>query len=243
MIAAGNEGQFKIKVGIVGDSGVGKTSLLTKYVENQLHPVRPNFNLSCMEKTIRIRSVSITFAVWDIGGKKSREEMMPLVVQKAVAVIFLVDLSRPETIKNVRYWYRRVRSVEKTFFPVLVGNKWDLFMKLPLNRRIQMGNKIIKYSRAMKAPLVFSSCSMGINVKKIFKVILVRAFGLKSNLPSNTTDIDAPLVSHPKAPKNYLVYPVFSLKHLCVDYVRKNRRLFTFDTLPLELRELVSRAY
>ena len=59
-----------VKVGMVGDAGVGKTSLMVKYIEGKfdedyIHTLGVNF----MEKTITLRNTEVTFSIWDLGGE------------------------------------------------------------------------------------------------------------------------------------------------------------------------------
>jgi GTP-binding protein of the ras superfamily involved in termination of M-phase len=61
-----------LKVGMIGDSQIGKTSLMIKYVEgvhdeDYIQTLGVNF----MEKTIAIRKSEITFSIWDLGGRRS----------------------------------------------------------------------------------------------------------------------------------------------------------------------------
>ncbi|KAG0305628.1 septum-promoting GTP-binding protein 1, partial [Dissophora globulifera] len=57
-----------IKVGMVGDSQIGKTSLMVKYVEGSFdEDYVQTLGVNFMEKTISIRNTEITFSIWDLG--------------------------------------------------------------------------------------------------------------------------------------------------------------------------------
>ena len=59
-----------VKVGMVGDSQIGKTSLMVKYVEGSFdEDYIQTLGVNFMEKTIAIRNTEITFSIWDLGGK------------------------------------------------------------------------------------------------------------------------------------------------------------------------------
>lgn len=61
-----------MKIGMVGDSQIGKTSLMVKYVENAFdEDYIQTLGVNFMEKTIMIRNTEITFSIWDLGGKLS----------------------------------------------------------------------------------------------------------------------------------------------------------------------------
>lgn len=61
-----------VKVGMVGDSQIGKTSLMVKYVEGSFdEDYIQTLGVNFMEKTIAIRNTEITFSIWDLGGNTS----------------------------------------------------------------------------------------------------------------------------------------------------------------------------
>jgi GTP-binding protein of the ras superfamily involved in termination of M-phase len=122
-----------IKVGMVGDSQIGKTSLMVKYVEGSFDEdyiqtlgmyffkisfifldhdfVSPGVNF--MEKTISVRRTTITFSIWDLGGQREFVNMLPLVCNDAVAILFMFDLTRKSTLNSVKEWYRQARGFNK----------------------------------------------------------------------------------------------------------------------------------
>ncbi|PHH76638.1 hypothetical protein CDD82_3911 [Ophiocordyceps australis] len=60
-----------IKVGMVGDAQIGKTSLMVKYVEGSWdEDYIQTLGVNFMEKTISIRNTEITFSIWDLGGQR-----------------------------------------------------------------------------------------------------------------------------------------------------------------------------
>lgn len=77
--------------------------------------VRPSRDLGVnfMEKTISVRRTSITFSLWDLGGQREFVNMLPLVCNDAVAILFMFDLSRKSTLNSVKEWYRQARGFNK----------------------------------------------------------------------------------------------------------------------------------
>lgn len=72
-----------------------------------------------MEKTISVRRTSITFSLWDLGGQREFVNMLPLVCNDAVAILFMFDLSRKSTLNSVKEWYRQARGFNKVSLPLL----------------------------------------------------------------------------------------------------------------------------
>mmetsp|Transcript_671 Transcript_671/g.908 ORF Transcript_671/g.908 Transcript_671/m.908 type:complete len:202 (-) Transcript_671:70-675(-) len=172
-----------IKVAMVGDPQIGKTSLMVKYVEGKFNEdYIQTLGVNFMEKTIELKNAEITFSIWDLGGQREYMEMMPLVCNEATALLFMFDLSRPATLASVRQWYMEARKLNKRAIPFLIGTKFDYFSTMQLKHKQEMTKQARKFAKAMKASLIFSSAQKGINVAKIFKIVLAKAFRLKCNV-------------------------------------------------------------
>lgn len=127
--------QVVLKVGMVGDAGVGKTSLMVRYVDGKFDEdyiqtlglcigitlVRstaadravPATGVNFMERKIRLRSTEVLFSIWDLGGQREFLNMLPLVCNDAVAILFMFDLSRKASLASIKEWYRQVRGLNK----------------------------------------------------------------------------------------------------------------------------------
>jgi len=176
----GSRNNVVVKIGMVGDAQVGKTTLMVKYVENKFdEDYIQTLGVNFMEKTITLRNTEITFSIWDLGGQREFISMLPLVCNDAVAIFFMFDLSRKSTLMNIKEWYRQARGLNRTAHAFLVGTKYDIFTTLPAEEQEEIDRQARKYARAMKAPLVFTSASHSINVQKMFKIVLSKVFELK----------------------------------------------------------------
>lgn len=132
-----------IKVGMVGDAQIGKTSLMVKYVEGSWdEDYIQTLGVNFMEKTIRIRNTEITFSIWDLGGQREFVNMLPLVCNDAVAILFMFDLTRKSTLNSIKDWYRQGRGFNKTAIPVLVGTKYDHFVNLSREEQEEISNQV-----------------------------------------------------------------------------------------------------
>ncbi|MCJ1401616.1 hypothetical protein MMC11_004832 [Xylographa trunciseda] len=182
--AAKTQSSVVIKVGMVGDAQIGKTSLMVKYVEGSWdEDYIQTLGVNFMEKTISIRNTEITFSIWDLGGQREFVNMLPLVCNDAVAILFMFDLTRKSTLNSIKEWYRQGRGFNKTAIPFLVGTKYDHFVNFPREDQEEISNQARRFAKAMRASLIFSSTSHSINVQKIFKIVLSKAFDLKCTIP------------------------------------------------------------
>ncbi|KAJ5127896.1 hypothetical protein N7448_008675 [Penicillium atrosanguineum] len=182
--AQSSKNSVVIKVGMVGDAQIGKTSLMVKYVEGSWdEDYIQTLGVNFMEKTISIRNTEITFSIWDLGGQREFVNMLPLVCNDAVAILFMFDLTRKSTLNSIKEWYRQGRGFNKTAIPFLVGTKYDHFVNFPREDQEEISLQAKRFAKAMKASLIFSSTSHSINVQKIFKIVLAKAFDLKCTIP------------------------------------------------------------
>lgn len=126
-----------------------------------------HLGVNFMEKTISIRNTEITFSIWDLGGQREFVNMLPLVCNDAVAILFMFDLTRKSTLNSIKEWYRQGRGFNKTAIPFLVGTKYDHFVNFPREEQEEISLQAKRFAKAMKAPLIFSSTSHSINVQKV----------------------------------------------------------------------------
>jgi len=173
-----------VKVGMIGESQAGKTSLMVKYVdgkfgEDYLETMGVNF----MEKTVKLRNLMVTISVYDIGGQKQYMSMMPLVCREAEFLLFVFDLTRKQSLSMIREWYSHARKLNRFSRVLLVGCKFDLFIKKSIVFRKDITDTARKFAKAMKAPLIYSSSSHSINIKSIFQLVLGSRLDLRLRVP------------------------------------------------------------
>lgn len=189
-----------VKVGLVGEPQVGKTSLMVKYVEGSFsEDYIQTLGVSFMEKTIALRRTDITFSIWDLGGQSEFLHMLPLVVNDAIALVFMFDLTRKSTLNTVKQWYKQVRCLNKACTPFLVGTKYDAVLAMDKDTQEKHWDEVArtarKFAKAMKAPLLFCSASHSINVQKLFKIILSKVFELECSV-KRITKVGDPLIEY-----------------------------------------------
>eukprot|EP00727_Mastigamoeba_balamuthi_P002803 m51a1_g1252 putative small gtpase (204) ;mRNA; r:35630-36825 len=174
-----------VKVAMLGDSQIGKTSLMVKYVEGSFdEDYIQTLGVNFMEKTITLRNNTITFSIWDLGGQREFANMMPLVCNDAQAILFMFDLTRKATLNSVKEWYRQARGFNKTAFTFLIGTKYDLFKQLPLEDQEETTKQAKRFAGAMKSPVIFCSAAHSVNVQNIFKIVLSKTFDLQCTIPT-----------------------------------------------------------
>ncbi|KAG2637402.1 septum-promoting GTP-binding protein 1-like [Panicum virgatum] len=193
--AADGENVVSLKVSLLGDCQIGKTSFMVKYVgddgEEQNGLQMTGLNL--MDKTMAVRGARIAYSIWDVAGDIQAVDHIPIACKGAVAILYMFDLTSRCTLNNILDWYERARKWNKTAIPILIGTKFDDFAQIPLEMQWAIVNQARAYARAMKATLFFSSATHNINVNKIFKFIAAKLFNLPWTVERNLT-IGEPII-------------------------------------------------
>ncbi len=122
---------FIYKICIVGDGGVGKTSMVLRYTENTfkenyLMTIGSNFATKAI-KFEEHPNVDVRLQLWDLAGQKHFSFVRPPFYRGATAIIYVFDLTRRSSFASMHEWKLEVEKVigtEKT--TILVGNKLDL---------------------------------------------------------------------------------------------------------------------
>ena len=118
------------KVIIVGDSNVGKTSVMFTYVEGNFRQHFSTIGAGQRVKDVVIderKQLSVKLDMWDTAGQEKYRSQLKMYCNNAACVILMFDLSDRLTFENLDIWYQTVHdSVEQDTRFFIVGNKKDL---------------------------------------------------------------------------------------------------------------------
>lgn len=185
-----------VKVGMLGDMQVGKTSLMVKFVNGKFdEDYVMTLGVNFLEKQLNVKNYDINLMIWDLGGQKQFMSMMDLVCNDALALFFMFDLSRKVTLSSIKEWYIQSRKHNKKAAPFLIGTKYDKFLEMTQEEQEEITAQARKLAEKMKCPLIFSSAAAGVNIKKLFKLVLAKVFDLKPTVPK-VTNIGEPIIEY-----------------------------------------------
>ncbi len=120
--------KFSFKVVILGDGGVGKTSLLMRFIEKTFEQeYKSTIGTNIMRIDYKLTDkITVGFALWDLAGQQYFQKVRQLYLAGCQAALFVYDVTRPETLFNLKNWYTELHSVAGAVKMLLVGNKIDL---------------------------------------------------------------------------------------------------------------------
>ncbi|KAF0683606.1 Aste57867_24372 [Aphanomyces stellatus] len=166
------------KVILLGNSGVGKTNLLSRLAKGEFSTdfastIGVEFLTHCME----IDGTSVKAQIWDTAGQERFHAMMSTYYRKAVGALLVFDVTDKTTFDGVQKWLDQLLQVaEPGLTTVLVGNKADAD---PAKRAVSTV-EAQAYATAHHMTYVETSAKTGANVDKAFRELLTTVHRLQS---------------------------------------------------------------
>ncbi|KAK4420535.1 Septum-promoting GTP-binding protein 1 [Sesamum alatum] len=184
-----------LKISLLGDAHIGKTSFLRKYAGGEKGEEEYAVTgINQVDKTLYVKGARISYSIWEVeGDHNSSLDHIPAACKDSVAMLFMFDLTSRCTLNSVITWYQEARKWNHTAIPVLIGTKFDEFVQLPLDLQWTIASQARAFAKAVNATLFFSSATYNINVNKIFKFLTAKLFNLHWNLDRNLT-IGEPII-------------------------------------------------
>jgi small GTP-binding protein len=117
-----------LKLLLLGDSGVGKSSLLTQYVEDDFHDVFiSTIGIDFRNKTLDVDGHRVKLRIWDTAGQERFRTLTAQFYRGSQGILMVYDVTSRETFENIGHWMKQIKdNVDTNPRIVIVGNKVDL---------------------------------------------------------------------------------------------------------------------
>jgi len=127
-MSTSGEYDYLLKVVMVGDSGVGKSSLLKRFASREftgdyISTIGVDFEI----KTLEIDGKTVKLQIWDTAGQERFQNITTSYYRGAHCIILVYDITQLETFEHVHKWHRQIQEHSNNNVQILlVGNKSDL---------------------------------------------------------------------------------------------------------------------
>jgi small GTP-binding protein len=135
--------RFIRKVCLLGDGGVGKTSLVRRFVDDSFRDEYiVSFGTKVSKKVLELGDVELTLMLWDILGQKSDDSLHSAYYKGANGALLVCDVTRTQTIEHLAKWKESFLNAAPGAKVILVANKADLEPKIPFEEFREVGGML-----------------------------------------------------------------------------------------------------
>jgi len=127
-MAEGSNYDYLFKVVLIGDSGVGKSNLLSRFTRNEFNlESKSTIGVEFATRSINVDSKTVKAQIWDTAGQERYRAITSAYYRGAVGALLVYDIAKHATYVNVTRWLKELRDhADSNIVIMLVGNKSDL---------------------------------------------------------------------------------------------------------------------
>lgn len=165
-------GEYAYKLILGGEGGVGKTSMVHRFVENSFQTdYKSTIGTSIMKKECDFDGLEskVRFVLWDLAGQAQFKRVRQSYLSNAEAGILVYDVTRKDSYDKVENWHNEIMEVSPKISLILVGNKIDLEEKRVIST--ESGEELAKN---LNLSYIETSAKTGENINDAFKMLALQ---------------------------------------------------------------------
>ncbi|XP_043817046.1 ras-related protein RABC2a isoform X2 [Manihot esculenta] len=191
--AGNNSYDYAFKILLIGDSGVGKSTILLSFISNSVHDLSPTVGVDFKIKMVNVGGKRLKLTIWDTAGQERFGTLISSYYRGAHGIILVYDVTRRETFKNLSdMWAKEVElySTNQDCIKILVGNKIDRDVERAVSREEGM-------ALAAEHKCAFLECSAKTreNVVQCFKELMLKVLEVPSLLEEGSVVVKQQVLS------------------------------------------------
>jgi len=177
MAEGASQYDFLFKVVLIGDSGVGKSNLLSRFTRNEFSmDTKSTIGVEFATRTVNVDGKTVKAQIWDTAGQERYRAITAAYYRGAVGALLVYDISKQATYANVQRWLKELRDhADANIVISLVGNKCDL-----KHLRAVSTEEAQAFSEENNLAFIETSAQDATNVEQAFQNNLTEIFRIVS---------------------------------------------------------------
>ncbi|CAF0975759.1 unnamed protein product [Rotaria magnacalcarata] len=168
-MAESSSADYVFKIVLTGDSGVGKSNLLSRFTRNEFSlESRSTIGVEFSTKEVQVDGKTIKIQIWDTAGQERFMAITKAYYRNALGTLIVFDILKASTFQNLDNWYNEVRAnagIECSI--ILVGNKVD-----QRHMRAVLYENAKRYAEERNIPYIETSALDATNVEQAFRSLI-----------------------------------------------------------------------
>ncbi|KAK1320858.1 Ras-related protein Rab2BV [Acorus calamus] len=168
-----HEYDYLFKIVLIGDSGVGKSNILSRFTRNEFClESKSTIGVEFATRTLQVDGKTVKAQIWDTAGQERYRAITSAYYRGAVGALLVYDITKRQTFDNVQRWLRELRDhADSNIVIMMAGNKSDL-------HHLRAVAEDDAQSLAEKEGLSFleTSALEAVNIEKAFQTILTEIY-------------------------------------------------------------------
>ena len=163
--------EISCKVVLIGNSGVGKTSIINQYITNVFNEEQlttTGATYSTKKLLIESKKKTISFEIWDTAGQEKYRSLTKMFYKDSSIVIMVYDITNEDSFNDIKnYWFEEViNNINENVIMAIVGNKNDLIENEKVNEE-----EVKNFANEKGMHYAFISAKMKNGIDELFKDI------------------------------------------------------------------------
>ncbi|KAJ7063590.1 ras family-domain-containing protein [Mycena amicta] len=187
----GSNYDYLFKVVLIGDSGVGKSNLLSRFTRNEFNlESKSTIGVEFATRSIDVDGKTVKAQIWDTAGQERYRAITSAYYRGAVGALLVYDIAKHATYVNVTRWLKELRDhADSNIVIMLVGNKSDL-----KHLRAVPTDEAKSFSTENGLSFIETSALDASNVESAFQTILTDIYRIVSSksLEQSNNTVDLP---------------------------------------------------
>lgn len=183
--AEGADPDLLLKIVLIGESGVGKTNLLSRFSRDQFNPnSKSTIGVEFATKTFNVEDKNVKVQIWDTAGQERYKAITSAYYRGAVGAMLLYDITSSLTFSSLERWLKELReNSDPNIIVMLVGNKSDLTEYRSISREDGMN-----FAKGQNLLFIETSAKTSENVNKSFSTLIFHIVHRYANTGFDETD-------------------------------------------------------